>query len=535
MDFKIGRPGSNPLVQDYLSGQGRCSEFFPLDWRALASYKARAEALTAEGRSADWAEAVHTAGPTAQARLDAAVAQGGYVVTTGQQPGLFTGPLYSLWKALTAIRLADHLQDKLGKPVLPLFWVASEDHDWEETNHTWLVGVDNELHRIALEDIDGAGDAPLFRLSIAERVEAVLEQAKALLPETEMAGEALTMLRAAYTSSGDTPVTLGSGFQRILEALVEPLGMAFTQAHDPALKHLSAPVFKAAYRSAAKIESVMATRATELESAGYPVQVPIMEGGVNLFLEADGQRERLYRDGDGYVLRHSGAGFTADELDAIVDSDPGRLSPNVHLRPLVEATVFPTLAYVAGPGELTYYGQLQPFYDALGIGMPVIYPRFGVTLYEKKVAKVLDKFDIEESSLARPFHEIAQDFARDEVPEGVREALGRIRGAIGEGTNALIEASKDIDPTLKGPISSARGAALGAFADAEKNILKAVKRESETTLQQIEKAQLHLFPDGKPQERMLSPIYYLARYGAHFVREVAEGIQISLPPSSEKE
>ena len=528
MDFRIGRPGSNELCRDVLAGDARCRPFFPADWRRVEAYETRAKALREEERSTRWAEALSTPGEASTARLQAVKEGKGFVVTTGQQPGLFSGPLYSIWKALSAIRLADALQEALDVPVLPVFWVASEDHDWDETDHTWLIGVDNDLHRVALDPVEGAGDAPLFRLPIGAGIPALLEAVQGMLPETDVAGETLDRLRAAY--SGDD-VTLASGFQTFLEGLLEPMGMAFVQAHDPVLKELSKPVLREGIHRADDIEARMRKRAGELEEAGYPVQVPILEGGVNLFLEADGHRERLYREGDGFVMRHSGTTFALDELDRIVEEEPGRLSPNVHLRPLVEAAVFPTLAYVAGPGELTYYGQLSPMYEALDVGMPVIYPRHGVTLYESKIAKVLDKHGVETEALARPFHEIAQDFARDEVPDGVRTALGKIRGAIGQGTSELQEAAVEVDPTLKGPIGSARGAAFAAFADAEKAILKAVKRESETTLAQLEKARLHLFPEGKPQERMLNVVYYTARYGVRFLQEVKDAMDPGLQPS----
>ena len=529
MDFKIGRPGSNPLIVDYLAGTGRAGDFFPTRWCRLEDYEARAAALKAEGRDTGWVDAVVARHPEAQARLEAVREANGFVVTTGQQPGLFGGPLYSVWKALSAIRLADALQEELGVPVLPLFWVASEDHDWDETDHTWLIGVDNELHRVELPSVDGAGESPLFRIPIHRTIGRSLDAVQSLLPETEVTEEAMGLLRAAYDVSDERDaLTLASGFQHFLEELLGPLGMAFVQAHDHELKARSVPILRESWRKADAIEAAMRARASELEAAGYPVQVPILEGGVNLFLESDGRRERLYRDGDDFVLRHLDERYSADDLEAIADQAPGRLSPNVHLRPVVESAVFPSLAYVAGPGELTYYAQMSPIYEALGVDMPVIYPRHGVTLYESKISKVLDKHSVEEASLARPFHEIAQDFARDEVPDGVRAALGKIRGAIGQGTGELQDAAVGIDPTLKGPIGHARGAAFAAFADAEKAILKAVKRESETTLQQLEKARLHLFPEGKPQERMLNVVYYLARYGVRFLQDVRDAMDPAL-------
>jgi uncharacterized protein YllA (UPF0747 family) len=258
-----------------------------------------------------------------------------------------------------------------------------------------------------------------------------------------------------------------------------------------------------------------------------------MDEGVNLFVEGPGGRERLYRDGDGFRLRYSGVHLSPEDVLERIGGETDTVSPNVLLRPVVEAQVFPTLSYVAGPGELSYFAQLQPLYEALGVGMPVIHPRFGATMVERKISKVLDKFDVDRSRLAQPFHELAAEIARDEVPDGVRRALGEIRGALGKGAGALTQESKAIDPTLKGPIQHARSVAMDAFADAEKKILQAVKRENDTTLKQLEKAQLHLRPDGKPQERVMGPAYYLSRYGMEWVAAVAEAMTVTLPPDSE--
>jgi uncharacterized protein YllA (UPF0747 family) len=258
-----------------------------------------------------------------------------------------------------------------------------------------------------------------------------------------------------------------------------------------------------------------------------------MEEGVNLFVEGPGGRERLYRDGDGFRLRHSGEHLSQEAVLARIAQEPDTVSPNVLLRPVVEADVFPTLSYVAGPGEMSYFAQLQPLFEALEVGMPVIHPRFGATLLERKIGKVLDKFSVSEADLFKPFHELAAEIARDEVPEDVRRALGELRGGLGKGTNSLVQASRAVDPTLKGPIQHARSVAMDAYADAEKKILQAVKRENETALQQLEKARLHVAPEGKPQERVLTSAYYLARYGEEWVTGLADAMKVALPPDSD--
>jgi bacillithiol biosynthesis cysteine-adding enzyme BshC len=515
-------------VRDLLEGSGAAGRFFAHDFRDPAAYRARADEIDRRmgGAPRDaWIDAVTAPGERARTRLDAVRSGNGYLVTTGQQPGLFGGPLYSLYKAITAARLADALEAALGVPVAPLFWTASEDHDWAEADHTWLIGVDNELHRLQLPTVEGAGTRPLHRLPMGSGVEPLLERCRELVPETDFAGGYLDLLRRRFTPAA----TLPDAFEGTLAELLEPLGLLYVQAHAPRLKELSRDLLLAELDAAEGHEASLAERAAALEAEGYPVQVPVLEGGINLFFEGPAGRERLYREGGGFRLRHSDARLERGELAERVAADSSLLSPNVLLRPVVESHVFPTLAYVAGPGETTYFAQLQPLFEAHGIGMPVVFPRLGATAVEGKVGKVLEKFGLEVDALSRPFHELAGDIARDEVPEPVRRALGELKGAVAKGTQALAEAARPVDPTLKGPIQHVRSVTLEALGEAEKKILQAVKRENEIALQQLEKARLHLFPEGKPQERALNPFYYLVRYGAAFVEGVADRFSAALP------
>jgi bacillithiol synthase len=253
-----------------------------------------------------------------------------------------------------------------------------------------------------------------------------------------------------------------------------------------------------------------------------------MEGGVNLFLEGSAGRERLYREEDGFRLRLSGERLSLADVRSRAAADPRALSPNVLLRPVVESTVFPTLSYVAGPGETAYYAQLTDYFQAHGIRMPVIHPRLGATVVEGKVRKVLDKFGLAVPDLQKPFHALAGEVTRDGVPAPVRAALGSLRGAIGKGVAELQDAVKTIDPTLKGTVQSVRSQAFSAMEELERKVVAALKRENEVGLAQLEKAQLHLFPLGKPQERVVNPFYFLSRYGGAFLDEVVERFEVNV-------
>jgi bacillithiol biosynthesis cysteine-adding enzyme BshC len=471
---------------------------------------------------------VRTPNATASEPLGRFVEEGGYLVSTGQQPGLFSGPLYSLYKALTAVRLASALEKGLGRPVLPLFWVASEDHDWAEVDHTHLVDRENEIRTIRVATPDGPPNRPLHRITLEGVLEPTLDEFLQLLPDTEFSAQYIKLVRDCYGSGN----TLPEGFSSLMEGLLSQLPILFVDASDPGLKEASQPVLFRELDHAEEHEFLLSRVASHLEMDGYHVQVPILKGGVNLFLEGPEGRDRLYRDGRGFRLHRSGQNLSAEDVRTRAQHDPSLLSPNVLLRPVVENTVFPVISYVAGPGETAYYAQLKEMFEAFGIRMPVIQPRFSATLVESKIGKVLEKFHLPLEAMHRPHHELAGEIAREEVPAEVRKALGELRGAVGKGSGALLSAAREVDPTLKGPVTHARNAAFAAFDEAERKILQAVKRENEIALDQLEKAQKHLFPFGKPQERALNAFYYLSRYGPELIPALLTQFTVDLGTQS---
>jgi len=525
MELIVSRPSGAKVVQDYLAGEGAAPAFYGGRFDDPEAFVAKAAEVDARFDRAARERAVEALivpeGGDA-ARLTDFVEQGGYMVTTGQQPGLYGGPLYSIHKALTAVRLAEALQERLGKPVLPVFWVASDDHDWAEANHADLIGTDNELRRFELAAQDSDVAPPLHRIKFGSDADDVLEQFVQSLPTTDFSPEYIELIRIGFASGSTMP----EGFHQLMQKLLGSFGIFFTDAANPAVKEHSSELLLNELGRAEEFEGVLRTTAEALEAAGYDLQVPIMDGGVNLFLEGPAGRERLYREGDGFRLRTSGGSVDSDGVRAAREADPTVLSPNVLFRPVVESAVFPTLAYVGGPGEMAYFAQLRAYFEAHDIGMPIVFPRWGATLVETKIRKVLTKFDVDLGDLDRPFHEIASEIARDDVPDDVRAAIGKLRGALGAGVGELQKAATAVDPTLKGPVQHLRSQAFAALDDVEKKVTQAVKRESEIALSQLEKAQLHLFPRGKPAERVQSPMYFLTRYGGAVLDQMYQAFEV---------
>lgn len=527
MEIRVGPLSGSALVRDYLRGAPALTEFYAGPPLRIDSYRRKIEDIDRRfdgARRRELASIIRASSPGAAARLEEIVAGNGLFVTTGQQPGLFIGPLYTIHKILCAVQLARELEDALGRPVAPLFWVASDDHDWEEANHLHLIDRRNELRRITLGSDPGAAPVSMRRRLLGHWIEDAFREFVEYLPTTEFAGELLGLVREAYAPER----SVADSFMEVISRLFASFDLLLVDGGDPRLKELALPQFERELLDAAEHESLFTTQTRALERAGYRSQVPVLPGATNLFYEDDAGRERLFRSGTGFVLHGSGRRFEPQELLARLRSEPERFSANVVLRPIVESAVFPTVAYVGGPGEVSYFAQYGSLFRAHEIGAPVVFPRTSVQLIEEKVRKVLDEFGLEPTELQTPFHELSTRIVRNSIPAEVERALETLRCSIEVGYRDLEGAAATIDPMLAGPIQGGRNASMVRLAEVEKRIVRHLKRRQEIELSKLAKASTNLYPAGRPQERVLNIFQYLVRYGQELLPAIAGAMRVSI-------
>jgi bacillithiol biosynthesis cysteine-adding enzyme BshC len=519
------------LALDYQAGAPALAPFFTGSPRDPAAYRRKAGELRRRfhgDQRRRIAGALRASSPAASARLERVLAEDGFFVTTGQQAGLFTGPLYTIYKALTAARLAEHLERVLDVPVAPLFWVAADDHDWEEVDHVHLLDPANQLHRIALAAPADAPPASMARRRVGPGIEATSSALGELLPDTAFKAEVLELIRAAYRPEA----TVAGAFRDMLERLLAPFDVLLVDSADPLVKELACPVLEREAELAAEHEARVAAQTDRLVAAGYHAQVAVGAGASNIFYEDEGGRERLVRADGGWQLRRTKRSFDDDELRVLLRAAPERFTPNVLLRPVVESALFPTLAYVAGPGELSYYGQIGCLFRGHDIDMPLVYPRASVVIVEGKVRKVLDKFDLTPEDFRQPVHELVSRVAREELPAEVTASLDFLRRSIGDGYQRLAGAAAQIDPTLGPSLGGARHASLSQVEEVEKKIVGHLKKRNAIVLEQVEKAHANLRPTGQAQERVLNVVQYLARYGTDLLGAVHRAIAVEVEAAS---
>lgn len=519
-----------PIVESWLRGEERALSFFGGDPRDIEAYRLKANEVGARFSRADReaiAGAVTGGGPERETRLNSFVERGGFVVTTGQQPGLFGGPLYSLYKGLTASALAERLEEALGCPVLPLFWIASEDHDWEEVRKVHVFDGENHLHELGLPPLEGPAHS-IHRIPLGDEIGPLVEAFLNYHPTTDFSGRWTELIRSAYRKDS----TLSSGFAAILEELLAPGGVFILQSHSPYLKEKSAPLLLRELAASREREAELQAGAAALRDAGFELQVPILTGATNLLYEGGSGRERLFVEEEGFRLRGSERRVTFGEVEESVGEDPTLLSPNVLLRPVVESALLPTLSYIGGGAEVSYWAQNLPLFRAAGITPPIVHPRASFALVEKKIEKVLTKFDLDEREMSGPPHELLANLLRDALPPEASGTLKNLRAAISFGFEEVRTEAGKIDPTLKGAIDSPMNRSLALVDEVEKKLLQSVRRAEEQSLDQVAKAQSHLYPLGVRQERVLNPFYYLMRYGDDLLKELhAQAGEVLLPGS----
>jgi bacillithiol biosynthesis cysteine-adding enzyme BshC len=486
-----------------------------VDAAALDAARAAQRGRRFPGAAAD---ALLAVGGAAEANRDALLSGQALAVTTGQQPGLFTGPLYTIYKALTAVALAERLSGRWGGAVVPVFWVAGDDHDFAEVNHCAVLAADGSVRAVTLRE--RAADAvmpPAFRERIGADGATALAALEAALPPSEFRSETLAWLGAAYGAER----SIAEAHAVALAALLEPFGVVVCRGWHGALKHAAADLVLEALRSARALDEALGREAGRLKEAGAEVQVAVGEGMTLAMLEGTMGRDRLRIAEDGFVTRRSGERFALSDMEAVLRSAPERLSANVLLRPAVEAHVFPTVAYVGGPAELTYLRQVGPVFAHLAVPRPLPVPRLSGFLVDAKTDKTLERLGLVPADLARSEEALATSLAREALPEDAAAALAALRGAVQDRYAAVLAAAERLEKTLERPIETARNQALHAADELEKRLVAAVKRRNETVLQQLARARSSLFPGGEPQERVLTVASFLARYGRDLLPALA--------------
>ena len=432
--------------------------------------------------------------------------QGSAAVVTGQQVGLFTGPVFAFYKALTAIQLAERLT-AAGLDCVPVFWLATEDHDLEEVNHTFLFDADYQPHRIADEGEPQVPDAPVGEVTLSAGFTRQIEQAIGLLPESAWKPELARALEETYRPGE----TFGSAFGRLMARLMGRFGVLLLDPMHPRLHRLATGLFRRALESADELRQALLDRNRELAQAGYHAQVHVANHSTLLFQRTGGQRTALRRR-DGEFLVGDEQRSTAELLEHL-ERSPDDFSPNVLLRPVLQDYLLPTVAYVGGPAEVAYLAQASALYHRLLGRMPVIHPRASFTLLDAHAAELFGRYQVTLPDVLAGSQILREKMAEQLLPPELAAALTQDERRLQELLTHLRQQMEAFDHTLAEAVATSARKMNYQLAKIKRKAARAAGLRSHQMERDAVVLENLICPRKNLQERAYSGISFLGRFG----------------------
>ncbi len=422
-----------------------------------------------------------------------------FTIVTGHQLNIFTGPLYFIYKIVSCINLCRKLSKEYPEyHFVPVYWMATEDHDFEEINFIHLAGGKLSW--------DKTSKGPVGRLLTADMVSVIDELEDHLGPGSN-AEELIALFRKAYIDHA----TLAEAARYIVHSLFKDFGLVCVDGDDRALKALMIPYFEKELIEQQAYKSVHKT-SEKLENLHFK-QVQPRE--INLFYIKDGLRERIERKEDQWRVLNTDISFNQTDLMIELHNYPERFSPNVILRPLYQEVILPNLAYIGGGGELAYWLQLKVMFQRFEVPFPILILRNSVLWVKKKYRKKLTKLDIAIEDLFQPLHDLQKQYVSQHAP--VDPALSPYEEKLEQIFDELEEVAKLTDDSMLGAVDAQKAKQLKGLQNLRKKLIRAEKRRKSDEMDQIERLYLGLFPSHSLQERHDNLSVYYAEYGKTFI------------------
>jgi bacillithiol synthase len=502
----------SPAIQPFYSRPPHFAQWFK-DETPGASYDPARRARVAdmlERQNRGW-----DASPKTLENIDRLRA-GASALVTGQQVGLFGGPLFSLFKALSTVKLAGEAASA-GSDCVPIFWLATSDHDLDEINHVSLLGPDGSLQKVSAPT-RGLPDAPVGTVSFGAEIEPVVEAAAALLGDSDVT----KFLRDSYRPGEN----FGSAFARLFSRLFAQWGVILLEASDPELHRIAAPIYSAAIERAAELDDALLARGRELEAAGYHQQVKVTSSSTLLFTLRQGSRVPVHRRaGSGAEFLVNDETLSQPELLRRIASEPEQFNANVLLRPVVQDYLLPTLAYVGGAAEIAYFGQGAVVYKALlGRATPIL-PRFSATIVETKPQALLERYHLTLPDVFQGSDAVRETLARHTLPADLQSAFDRADSSLQQSLGAIQQSLERLDKTLVEAATNAASKMQHQLEQLRSRAARAELRQSEVLGRHAELLSNTLYPNKVLQEREIGGVYFVARHGTGLLQDLHDTLQ----------
>jgi bacillithiol biosynthesis cysteine-adding enzyme BshC len=446
------------------------------------------------------------------------------MVITGQQLGLFASPLYTVYKALTAIKLCEKLNNSFPElSFIPVFWMESEDHDFAEVNHIGLW--DQELNpRKVVYQSRNLGKSPVRYYQLDTAISPLLEEIKTCLLPTEFSAALWLFLADTYRAGRNWVEASGL----FLKYLLAERGLLFFQPGTDLIKEISIPFFNRLLQRSAEVNKRFAVTSAELEVSGYRNQVPVVAGKTFIHFENDArQRDHLYYNSDNFYLKDAARKLSLSEVQKFITRFPAKVSSSVISRPLLQSWLLPAAVYVAGPAEIAYWAQLGGLFADLELTRPVVYPRITATLVEPKIARFMEKHQPDiENIILRKADFIHDYFKRLSQASGGGNPVQGIGNSFKEKENIIRQYLQQLDPTLVAVGDKVFERIKSQIDFLQDKIIKST--EQKENLLTVHLAQVHqaILPEQQLQERYISILYYLNKFGPAVLEKIYADLQV---------
>lgn len=425
-------------------------------------------------------------------------------IVTGQQLGLYGGPLYTIFKTISAIHLAQQLEEQFEKPVVPVFWLADEDHDYDEVRSITVLD-NNEVEVFALPPKNNHVPT-VAEIIIPDALNEVRDQLKKSLYNTDFSNDLWALLDDCFSPGN----TFAKAFGLFISRLFSKHGLVLAGSNEPEVKNLTAEYFKTSIRKADSIRQSLETQSQKIGEE-YHKQVTLYDSNL-FYLDENSGRTKISRNGDGWET-DTNIKWNTQELIDEIDHHPARFSPNVFLRPILQDVLLPTIGYVAGPGETAYYGQMKSMYRCFDLEMPIIFPRLSATLIEPAIDRIFNELPFDFHEYGNRIEDLESDYVSRTEQYDIE---GIFKDWIDEAEQKTDQKKKDIaqiDPTLEAAAEKATSTYINELNKLKGKVYRSVKKQDETQLKRIHRLKANLFPANGLQERTIAAIFYMNKYG----------------------